>query len=295
MQIVMTIFLFRKYYTFFVIAFIAFILYCNFQIKQKFDKQERVLIVFSIKPGKCQFPIGEKIFEESFVNKQQYAKIQDFDLIYNNRQPDRNLTGNYNKIAILREILNNQASSGTTIYEWLLWIDSDALILDMSFKMPFSKYNQYNLVLWGDLQRFKKVGDAYSLNTGVFLLRNNKWSRKFLEIVATFGHMNGKAREEELKRGILNYNPYIKDQNGFVYTLKYYPQFMKHVYFETGYGLNRYWKEHFLPNNDLQNSFIVHFCGCRFCTLPPKDNCEKLWNFYLNISEINLKKHSKFM
>ena len=250
------------------------------------EKQfKKILIVFSIPPIPCPYQHFNRFLHESYINRLQYANIKDYDVFFNNRQPDPRLRWKYNKVAILSEILRNQTfSNATTQYEWILWLDSDAIVLNMSFEIPFKKYVNHNLVLLGNEKRLRKVGDVNSINTGVLLLRNNEWSRKLLEVVSSFGYDEKTARIEELKRGIANFNSAYFDQNGFVYILKYYPEFANLTYLETSDIFNRDSKFYFfLPMHP--NAFIIHFSGCSFCGYGPvKPLCVELWDLYLNVS-----------
>ena len=119
-------------------------LYYNIFGKNKIIKQ-KVLIVFSIPPEKCLRADADEILKESYLNKQQYAKIKDYDIIFNNRQIDPKLTNRYNKISLLLDLLDKQSKlNEANRYDWFLWIDSDALVVDMAFDIPFYKYMNYN-------------------------------------------------------------------------------------------------------------------------------------------------------
>lgn len=117
---------------------------------------------------------------------------------------------------------------------------------------------------------------------GVFILRNNDWSRKFLELVLTFGLDEGRAREDEMKRTMFEYNSYYYEQNAIVYLLHKYPELRKQVFFERDYDMNRFWKEALHQENS--NPFIVNFCSCQFCYKIPNLECIKAWNNFLNRS-----------
>lgn len=258
---------------------------------------QKVLIVFSISPEKCIRADADEILKKSYLNKQQYAKIKGYDIIFNNRQLDPKLTNRYNKISLLLDLLDRQSKlNETNRYEWFLWIDSDALVVDMAFDIPFYKYMKYNFILWGDNERFARDRDGWSLNSGVFLLRNNDWSRRFLEIVATFGHMNRTARLHELKSGMRNYDHRLQDQNGIAYTLAHYSGFKELTFFENIYGLTRYWKSGFMEKDWFfkPHLFIIHFSGCDYCTRDfHKDGCIYVWNFYFNKSISHFNKLNK--
>ncbi len=43
--------------------------------------------------------------------------------------------------------------------EWYMWIDSDAMIVDPAFEIPFHKFGGKDLVAWGNEERLR-AGDA---------------------------------------------------------------------------------------------------------------------------------------
>lgn len=124
--------------TFFIIVTSFVITVCIYQkflqIKHEV-KNNRVLMVFSVSPETCPYSIGETIFNQSWLNRRQYASLKGFDLLFNRRQPDKRVTGLYNKISILYEILINETNKNR--YDWIFWMGYDSLIYNMSFNIPF--------------------------------------------------------------------------------------------------------------------------------------------------------------
>ena len=122
--------------------FITLCIYIKFS--QNEFKNNRVLMVFSVAPKTCPYSIGETIFNQSWLNRRQYASLKGYDLLFNRRQPDKKYTGLYNKISILYEILINETYKDK--YDWIFWADYDSLIHDMSFNIPFRRYRRYSFV-----------------------------------------------------------------------------------------------------------------------------------------------------
>jgi hypothetical protein len=92
------------------------------------------------------------------------------------------LAPQYEKIRILRKHL------GSTDY--LVWLDSDACVIDQSLPLQTFCEEPKNLVIAGhefgfDLAgrrvRYELDGHPCGLNTGVLLLRDTSWSEQFLE------------------------------------------------------------------------------------------------------------------
>lgn len=263
--------------------FITLCIYIKFS--QNEFKNNRVLMVFSVAPKTCPYSIGETIFNQSWLNRRQYASLKGYDLLFNRRQPDKRYTGLYNKISILYEILINETNKDR--YDWIFWADYDSLIHEMWFNIPFKRYKRYSFVCWGDWDTLVNYGDGEkSLNSGVVFLRNNEWSRHFLELVLTFGLNEGLVKEEEMNRTMSNYNRILYDQNAIVYLLYKNPELRKQVFFEKSYHLSFYWKDKF-PKYRINYKFVVHLCGCKFCSESPKPDCIDVWNNFFNKSNQN--------
>ena len=256
-------------------------------------RKSSVLIVFSVAPEKCSNPIGEEIYNQSYLNKRRYSTLKNYDLVFNRRQVRSDVSGSYNKFAIMSEILENETqiddSQPWRRHEWLFWMDYDVLISDMSLDIPFENYKDVNFVVWGSSRRFSRRADGKSINSGVFLLRNNEWSRRFLDMILTFGVNDGRAHEDDMKRVIQNYDHDLYEQNAIIYLGKKYPELRSKFYFESSLTFNKYWF-HSYPNRE-SNPLIVHFAGCFYCT-KLNDDCNDSWNHYFKISNESFYKEA---
>ena len=274
------------------IIYILFLDYCH--EKKLFTKTQKVMIVFSIDPYRCKTSEGDIIFEQSYLNKLQYAQLMNYDVIYNRKfiKKELNITGQYTKIALLRELMLNESNSeSSTRHEWFFWIDSDALVNIMSFKIPFRRYKNAHLVAWGNEESiFKKPDNIKGINSGVFLIRNSKWSLDFLDELMKFAQNGGERRIDEMKKVIKVYNPYIRDQSAFVYVINRNPKYMKKIFFEHNFYLNGHFFHYFeIPN---YNPFIAHFAGCNFC-YKSSNKCLNAWKVFRNRSSISYFNHFK--
>lgn len=282
----------KKHKFLIIVTFIIALFYKTLWLYQQFSRNNgavnnnRVLMLFSVAPQKCPYSIGETIFNQSWLNRRQYASLKGFDLFFNRRQPDKRFTGLYNKISILYEVIVNESNKDR--YDWIFWMDYDSLIYNMSFNIPFRRYRHYSFVSWGDWDRLVNYADGEKgLNSGVFFLRNNEWSRTFLELILAFGLEEGRVKEEEMNRTMFNYNRILYDQNAIVYLLYKNPKLRKQIFFEKQYYLNRGWMETLNESSPSPNQFIIHLCGCRFCFDPPKHDCINSWNKFFHISNQN--------
>ena len=108
-----------------------------------------VLIVFSLASQMCSFSIGEEIHRQSFLNRHLYASLKSYDLLFNRRQPYKNITGNYNKIAVLHEIIINETlKDKRDQHEWIFY---DVIFNDMSFNIPKRKVQRSEFCRLGRL------------------------------------------------------------------------------------------------------------------------------------------------
>ena len=277
-----------------IITYMLLLVYCN--MKKTFKKKQTVLIVFSIDPYRCKTEDGEKFFEQSYLNKLQYAQLMNFDVIYNRKyiNEELNITGHYTKIALIRQLILNEsrlAKFSTKRHEWFFWIDSDALVNDMSFKLPFERYNEANLVAWGNEDKIIKTPDnTKGINSGVLLIRNSKWSLHLFNELIKFAPNDGEIRKDEIRKVIKNYFPTIRDQNAFVYVFNRNPKYMKRIFFEHEFYLNGHYIHYFdIPN---YNPFIIHFASCNFCYERFK-KCLSTWPIYYNRSTFSYFKELK--
>ncbi|KAH7846705.1 hypothetical protein Vadar_017231 [Vaccinium darrowii] len=128
--------------------------------------------------------------------------------------------------------------------EWVLWLDSDAVITDMEFTLPLEKYRNHNFVIngWEDMIYEKK--SWLGLNTGIFLIRNCQWSMEFIESWAELGPTNeNHEKVKEIIKGSLTDKEFPGDeQSALVYLmLKEKEKWGEKVYIENGYSFSGYW------------------------------------------------------
>lgn len=174
--------------------------------------------------------------------------------------------------------------------EWLFWVDSDAVFTDMDFQIPFERYRDHNLVVYGWPDRIYKDKSWVSLNAGVFLLRNCQWSMDFLDVWAHMGPMSpAHANWAKILKSTLTDMSWeiADDQSAMVYLLLGGSKWRDSTYVENQYYLSGYWlfivdkyddvgiqkgvprraeATRYGPRQETEpRPFVTHFTGCAPC------------------------------
>jgi len=106
----------------------------------------------------------------SYQSIRRYAEVHGMDTlllddIVSDRPPP------WNKILVIKEIFMRG-------YDFVFWIDADAIFVDYSKDIRDIIEENKNLYLVKHTINSQEVP-----NTGVFLLKNNKWSHRFLDMI----------------------------------------------------------------------------------------------------------------
>uniref|UniRef100_A0A165A4E9 Uncharacterized protein n=1 Tax=Daucus carota subsp. sativus TaxID=79200 RepID=A0A165A4E9_DAUCS len=106
--------------------------------------EDRVLMLTGSQPFPCHNPIGDFFQLRFFKNKVDYCRIHGYDIFYNNAILHPKMDSYWAKTPIIRAAILAHPEA-----EWIWWVDSDAVITDMDFRLPLDKYKDYNLVVDG--------------------------------------------------------------------------------------------------------------------------------------------------
>lgn len=109
----------------------------------------------------------ESFATHTTINFQDYCDRNNYDFICSNASLDLDRPLQWSKIKILQQNLKD--------YEWLMWIDADAAIMNKDIKIESIIDNNYNIIIAREDCRDKII-----INTGVFLIKNTEWSKNFL-------------------------------------------------------------------------------------------------------------------
>ncbi|GER53108.1 galactosyl transferase GMA12/MNN10 family protein [Striga asiatica] len=256
----------------------------------------RILLVTGSGPNPCENAVGDHYLLKFLKNKIDYCRIHRIEIVYNMANLDKEMAGYWAKLPLIRRLMLSHPE-----FEWVWWIDSDALFTDFTFEIPFSKYKDHNMILHGNQDLLFKQQSWVSLNTGIFLLRNCQWSLDLLNAWAPMGP-KGHAREESGK--ILTANlkgrPDFEadDQSALIYLLiSQKEKWASKVFIENSYLLHGFWEnlvdryeemlEKYHPGlGDERWPLVTHFLGCKPCGSEgdyPAERClksmEKAFNF----------------
>ncbi|MED6217491.1 putative xyloglucan 6-xylosyltransferase 3 [Stylosanthes scabra] len=234
----------------------------------------RILLLTGSPPKPCDNPIGDHYLLKSIKNKIDYCRIHGIEIVYNIAHLDKELAGYWAKLPMIRRLMLSHPE-----VEWIWWMDSDAFFTDMVFELPFSKYENYNLVIHGYPDLLFEQKSWIAINTGSFLFRNCQWSLDLLDDWAPMGP-KGPIREEagRILTANLKGRPAFEadDQSALIYLLLSKKVWMEKVFLENSYYLHGYWAglvdryeemvEKYHPGlGDERWPFVTHFVGCKPC------------------------------
>jgi hypothetical protein len=123
----------------------------------------------------CSLGVGpyEELLAISSVTFEAYAELHGYDMRLATDLLDPERPPAWSKIALARELLER--------YDEVLWVDADAIFLDVSRDIAELVRPGKDLYL---VEHLWAENDAWrGVNTGVFLVRSTRWSRRFMDRV----------------------------------------------------------------------------------------------------------------
>ncbi|KAI5058389.1 hypothetical protein GOP47_0026559 [Adiantum capillus-veneris] len=232
------------------------------------------MLVTGERPSVCKSAEGAHVLLQSYKNKVEYCSLHGCKVWYMLESWEEGFYGVWARYPALLRLMRSLPS-----VEWFMWMDADAVFTDYNFSIPFHLYNAWNKnfiahgfphLLYGE------EGNWFSLNAGIFLIRNCPWSYKFLEIWRELGK---RERRQEAKRAfneeIANRPRDLRadDQSALIYMLRQLRNATQDVvHMEAAYFLHGYYelmvdryeemmeKGRHLMRDDEQWPFTTHFC-----------------------------------
>ena len=123
----------------------------------------------------CSLGVGPYVdlLAISSITFEAYAALHGYDLRLSTRLLDPTRPPAWSKIALVRQLLER--------YDEVLWVDADAIFLDISKDIGDLVRPGKDLYL---VEHVYEQDESWrSANTGVFLVRSTRWSRRFLDRV----------------------------------------------------------------------------------------------------------------
>ncbi|XP_044470400.1 glycosyltransferase 6-like [Mangifera indica] len=201
---------------------------------------ERIVMVTGSQPSPCKNPIGDHLLLRTFKNKVDYCRIHGYDIFYNSVLLHPKMNSYWAKIPIVKAGMLAHPEA-----EWIWWVDSDALVTDMEFKLPLHRYKNHNVVVHGWPGMIYENKSWTSLNAGVFLIRNCQWSMDFLETWANMGPISPDfSKWGPIQRSIFKDKlfPESDDQTALIYLLyKEKEKYYDNIYLEGEFDFESYW------------------------------------------------------
>ncbi|WVZ73900.1 hypothetical protein U9M48_022154 [Paspalum notatum var. saurae] len=204
--------------------------------------EERVLMVSGSQPAPCRSPGGDHTLMRLLKNKADYCRLHGVQLLYNTALLRPSMDRYWAKIPAIRAAMVAHPEA-----EWVWWVDSDAVLTDMDFRLPLRRYRAHNLVVHGWPRLVYEARSWTSLNAGVFLIRNCQWSLDFMDAWAAMGPDSpdyrrwGAVLKSTFKDKAFDESD---DQSALVYMLLHKGSpWRDRVFLESGYYFEGYWLE----------------------------------------------------
>lgn len=240
------------------------------------EGRPRAMLVTGSQMGVCDNDVGDFLLLKSLKNKMDYCSPRDIQIYYSTTVLDKLMDSFWVKLPVVRKLMLTHPE-----VEWVWWMDSDAIFTDMTFDVPFDKYEPHvHMVMQGYDSLVYGQKDWVGLNAGIFLMRNSQWSLDFMEDLAQFG-VKGPIRDhwgQQLYEDLGN-RPLFEgdDQSALVWMMAYHPEkYAKHIFLESTYALHSFWPtvtnryEEFMDKyhpgyGDHRWPLVTHFVGCKPC------------------------------
>ncbi|KAF9106357.1 hypothetical protein BGX29_009774 [Mortierella sp. GBA35] len=123
-------------------------------------------------------------------------------------------------------------------HDWIFWIDTDALIINMDIQLERFVDDRYSLII---------TEDRNYLNAGVFMLKVNEWSREYMRDI--WSRVSKSENEQDFMISLLTQPEYQSKRH-----VKYLPQC----------SFNSYWQVKTLYGMYRPGDFAIHWAGHNF-------------------------------
>ena len=117
--------------------------------------------------------------EATVSNKKSYCEKHGYKLKFFSETLDDSRPPSWNKIKALETVMGEHEDTPNWAFsslpnEWMMWIDADAFIMNDEIKLDSIIDDEFDLII---------AVDGFTINAGVFLLKNTSNSKHFLKEV----------------------------------------------------------------------------------------------------------------
>jgi ADP-heptose:LPS heptosyltransferase len=160
----------------------------------------------------------------------EYAARQRYPLLHYEKSLDPARPPSWGKILAVRNALLSRQT------DWVMWLDADAIVMDLDFPATRLIDDHVDLIF---------ASDQNGLNSGIFLIRHCEWSLRFLESVYLLG---------EVHLDPDGYNP-LWEQSTFKHLIVHFAEVEQHVKILPQVAMN--------SNRETyrDGDFILHLAG----------------------------------
>ena len=213
--------------------------------------------------------------EASLSNKKAYCKKHDYNFVSFSESLDEGRPTPWSKIKAMEEVLDGNKIGYETFHtDWAVWIDADAFIMNDEIKLESFINEEYAMII---------ALDSFTVNTGVFFLKNTENSKEFLSKCYEKTHFSNHPWWEQA--AVIEY---LNEPNGLkVKTLHQreinsYPSVLKEI---TNSDWTKTKHQLFFNNRKLaeegsyeEGDFILHFAGFK----SQEDKLESIKSYDIN-------------
>ncbi len=116
-----------------------------------------------------------KIYADTFYNvNKMYCDKYNIDIVVSHEKKYTNRKSHWERLPLIISILPD--------YDYVIWIDADAYFnLDYNILDIIKKHNDINFIFSKDRGSFQDKNGPFSINTGVFIVKNSEYSIIFLQ------------------------------------------------------------------------------------------------------------------
>eukprot|EP01041_Mallomonas_annulata_P009299 gene9299-19298_t len=126
-------------------------------------------------------PQGSNVIKAVRTNHKIFTKLHNYTHVFYTKLLDPRQAGEWAKVSIIRKLLTDSTNN----FDWVLWIDSDAVVVNITRSIEdtlkeFYVHQNTSLIF---------AGDTCILNTGVLLLKNTPWMHHALDEIWKMGEI----------------------------------------------------------------------------------------------------------